>query len=96
MTGARRLLSWSFDITILVLGKVETGIMSTNISSTDEKNIMPNTHLDVESNDEKAAQGAALQEATYDHQGTEVERALIFKQDLRIIPLCSVSLCNDI
>lgn len=65
--------------------------MSTTISSADEKNVMPNMHVDVESNDEKATSGAVSQEPTYDNQGTDVERALIFKQDLRIIPLCSVS-----
>lgn len=73
-----------------MLDQIRIGVMSTNIDSVDEKNNMPNTHVDVESNDEKAASGTTLQEVTYNHQGTEVERALIFKQDLRIIPLCSV------
>lgn len=65
--------------------------MSNEISTPDGKHIMPGTHEDIESNDGKVASGANLQGPSYESQGTDEERALIFKQDLRIIPLCSVS-----
>jgi hypothetical protein len=65
--------------------------MSNEISTPDGKHIMPGTHEDIESNDEKVASGAGLRGPSYESQGTDEERALIFKQDLRIIPLCSVS-----
>jgi hypothetical protein len=68
----------------------QTTIMPNAISRADEKDLTSGTHEDIESNDEKAGQGMNLHGPTYDHQGTEQERALIFKQDLRIIPLCSV------
>ena len=64
--------------------------MSHEISAPDGKHIMPGTHEDIESNDEKTVSGAALHGPSYESQGTDEERALIFKQDLRIIPLCSV------
>ena len=65
--------------------------MPGEVGTTDDKHIMPGTHEDIESNDEKVASGANLQGPSYESQGTDEERALIFKQDLRIIPLCSVS-----
>lgn len=65
--------------------------MSNEIGTPDGKHIMPGTHEDIESNDEKGVSGTALQGPSYESQGTDEERALIFKQDLRIIPLCSVS-----
>jgi hypothetical protein len=64
--------------------------MPSATSRMDEKDISSGTHEDIESNDEKAAPGTDLHGPTYDSQGTDGERALIFKQDLRIIPLCSV------
>ncbi len=64
--------------------------MPGEVGTTDDKHIMPGTHEDIESNDEKIAPGISLQGPSYESQGTEEERALIFKQDLRIIPLCSV------
>jgi hypothetical protein len=64
--------------------------MPNAISRADEKDVTSGTHEDIESNDEKAGPGTNLHGPTYDHQGTDEERALIFKQDLRIIPLCSV------
>lgn len=67
--------------------------MSNEIGAPDGKHIMPGTHEDIESNDEKAAPGNVLNGSSYDSQGPDEERALIFKQDLRIIPLCSV--CVD-
>lgn len=69
----------------------QTNTMSNEISTPDGKHIMPGTHEDIESNDEKVASGIGLQGPSYENQGTDEERALIFKQDLRIIPLCSVS-----
>lgn len=69
----------------------QSNTMSNEIGTTDGKRIVPGTHEDIESNDEKVVSGTALQGPSYDSQGTEEERALIFKQDLRIIPLCSVS-----
>ena len=68
----------------------QTNTMANDISAPDGKHIMPGTHEDIESNDEKVASGTAFQGPYYDSQGTDEERALIFKQDLRIIPLCSV------
>jgi hypothetical protein len=68
----------------------QTTSMPNATSRMDEKDITPGTHEDIESNDEKAAPGTGLHGATYENQGTDEERALIFKQDLRIIPLCSV------
>ena len=68
--------------------------MSNEIGTPDGKHIMPGTHEDIESNDEKIAPGTTLQGPSYENQGTEVERALIFKQDLRIIPLCSVCISH--
>jgi hypothetical protein len=59
-------------------------------SRADEKDITLGTHEDTESNDEKALPSTGLHGPTYENQGTDNERALIFKQDLRIIPLCSV------
>ena len=70
--------------------------MSNDISTTDGKHITPGTHEDIESNDEKAASGTVLHGPSYERQGTNEERALIFKQDLRIIPLCSVSVSHPI
>lgn len=64
--------------------------MSHTISPVEGKGTMPGTHEDIESNDEKSTPGAIVHGPTYDNQGTDEERALIFKQDLRIIPLCSV------
>jgi hypothetical protein len=64
--------------------------MPSATSRMDEKDISSGTHEDIESNDEKATPGTDLHGPTYDSQGTDEERALIFKQDLRIIPLCSV------
>lgn len=57
------------------------------ITAADEK--IPGTHEDVEASDEKGAPEDDLNGQTYASQGTNEERALIFKQDLRIIPLCS-------
>lgn len=64
--------------------------MSHTISPVEGKEMMPGTHEDIESNDEKGTLGAVVHRPAYDSQGTDEERALIFKQDLRIIPLCSV------
>jgi hypothetical protein len=66
--------------------------MFNTISPIDGKAMVPGTHKDIESKDEKAASGAIHHGPAYDSQGTDEERALIFKQDLRIIPLCSVSI----
>lgn len=63
--------------------------VATTITRSDEKVGTPGTHEDVEANDEKAAPTDELNSQTYANQGTNEERALIFKQDLRIIPLCS-------
>jgi hypothetical protein len=70
--------------------------MSNEIGTPDGKHVMPGTHEDIGSNDEKNIPGANPQDPSYESQGTEEERALIFKQDLRIIPLCSVSACYHI
>lgn len=50
----------------------------------DEKNISPIAHHDLEANEKKSTAGTSR---SYAHQGTQIERDLIFKQDLRIIPL---------
>ena len=68
----------------------QTNTKPDEVGTTDSKHIMPGTHEDIESNDEKGVSGTALQGPSYESQGTDEERALIFKQDLRIIPLCSV------
>lgn len=52
----------------------------------DEKNISPIFQHDTEATDDKVTPLTSL---TYASQGTQEERALIFKQDLRIIPICS-------
>jgi hypothetical protein len=70
--------------------------MSNDISTPDGKHIVPGTHEDTEPNDEKVASGSNLNGSSYESQGTDVERALIFKQDLRIIPLCSVRVSSHI
>jgi hypothetical protein len=72
----------------------QTNTKPDEVGTTDSKHIMPGTHEDIESNDEKIAPGTTLQGPSYENQGTEVERALIFKQDLRIIPLCSVCISH--
>jgi hypothetical protein len=72
----------------------QTDTMSNDIGTTDGKHIMPGTREDIESNDEKIAPGTTLPGTSYESQGTEEERALIFKQDLRIIPLCSVCMSH--
>lgn len=72
----------------------QTNTMSNEIGTSDDKHIMPGTHEDIESNDEKIAPGITHQGPSYESQGTEEERALIFKQDLRIIPLCSVCISH--
>ena len=64
--------------------------MSDEIGTSGGKHIVQGTHDDIESNDEKIATGSNLNRPSYENQGTDEERALIFKQDLRIIPLCSV------
>jgi hypothetical protein len=64
--------------------------MPNEIGTPNGKHIMPGTHEDIESNDEKIASRATIHGPSYESQGTDEERALIFKQDLRIIPLCSV------
>jgi hypothetical protein len=64
--------------------------MSDEIGMSGGKRIVQGTHEDIESNDEKIATGRDLNGSSYESQGTDEERALIFKQDLRIIPLCSV------
>lgn len=72
----------------------QTNAMPGEVGTTDGKHIMPGTHEDIESNDEKIVPGATLQRPTYESQGTDEERALILKQDLRIIPLCSVCMIH--
>lgn len=52
-----------------------------------EKHLSPVSHEDLEANDDKATQ--ATTGLSYTNQGTQEERSLIFKQDLRIIPLSS-------
>ena len=59
-----------------------------------EKMTASGIHQDLESNEEKATTTIVPNGPSYTSQGTEEERALIFKQDLRIIPLCSFSPYN--
>ncbi|KAL1590497.1 hypothetical protein WHR41_00783 [Cladosporium halotolerans] len=59
------------------------------ILESDEKMTDPVAHEDVESNNEKITPDALTTGSVYANQGTQEERSLIFKQDLRIIPLCS-------
>lgn len=65
------------------MSKQETVTASTT-NELDEKNISPVAHHDFEADEEKAIPGTSI---SYAHQGTQTERDLIFKQDLRIIPL---------
>lgn len=62
---------------------------SPSVGQGDGKNTVPVSHLDIESNDEKDVPGISPPTAAYAQQGTKEERNLIFKQDLRIIPLTS-------
>lgn len=59
------------------------------ILESSEKMTDPVAHEDVESNNEKITPDALTTGSAYPNQGTQEERSLIFKQDLRIIPLCS-------
>jgi hypothetical protein len=64
---------------------------SAGVVEADEKMTASGTREDLESNEEKATSTQSPNEPSYTGQGSEEERALIFKQDLRIIPLCSFS-----
>jgi hypothetical protein len=54
-----------------------------------EKMTASGTREDLECNEEKATSTHVPNGPSYPDQGSDDERALIFKQDLRIIPLCS-------
>jgi hypothetical protein len=61
---------------------------SAGVTETDEK-MASGTREEIESSEEKATPTQTPNEPPYTGRGSEDERALIFKQDLRIIPLCS-------
>jgi hypothetical protein len=65
------------------------GAASPGVADAGEKAITSGTREEIESNEEKATSTQVSNEPSYAGQGSEEERALIFKQDLRIIPLCS-------
>jgi hypothetical protein len=62
---------------------------SVGVAEADEKMTAAGTREEIESNEEKATPTQAPNAPLYTSQGSEEDRALIFKQDLRIIPLCS-------
>jgi len=62
---------------------------SAGVAEAGEKAITSGTREEIESNEEKATSAHISNGPSYTGQGSEEERALIFKQDLRIIPLCS-------
>jgi len=64
---------------------------SAGVAEAGEKAITSGTREEIESNEEKATSAHISNGPSYTGQGSEEERALIFKQDLRIIPLCSFS-----
>jgi hypothetical protein len=59
------------------------------VADAGEKMTASGAREEIESNEEKATSTHVPNEPSYTGQGSEEERALIFKQDLRIIPLCS-------
>jgi hypothetical protein len=65
--------------------------MSAGVVEAGEKMTASGTREEIESNEEKATSAQVPTEPSYIGQGSEEERALIFKQDMRIIPLCSFS-----
>lgn len=64
---------------------------SAGVAEAGEKMTMSGTREEIESSEEKATSTQIPNGPSYTSQGSEEERALIFKQDLRIIPLCSFS-----
>jgi hypothetical protein len=62
---------------------------SAGVAEAGEKMTASGTREEIESNEEKGDSTHVPNEPPYTGQGSEEERALIFKQDLRIIPLCS-------
>jgi len=68
--------------------------ISPGVAEAGEKMTASGVHQDLESNKENATSTDVSNGHTYTHQGTDEERALIFKQDFRIIPLCSFSSYN--
>ena len=56
---------------------------------TDEKVVIPHYQEDLESNSEKAVPGTEDADVPYSQQGGAHDKALVYKQDLRIVPLCS-------
>ena len=62
---------------------------SARVVEAGEKMTASGTHQDLESNEEKGGSTHVHNEPLYTGQGSDEERALIFKQDLRIIPLCA-------
>jgi hypothetical protein len=61
---------------------------SAGVAETGEKTAS-GTREDLECNEEKATSTHIPNGPSYTGQGSKEERTLIFKQDLRIIPLCS-------
>ena len=66
------------------------------VAAADEKMTAPGTREEIESNEEKATSTHVSNGSPYTGQGSEEDRALIFKQDLRIIPLCSFNKSDPI
>ena len=62
---------------------------SAAVAEAGEKMTASGTREDLECNEEKATSTHVPNGPSYTGQGSDDERALIFKQDLRIIPLCS-------
>jgi hypothetical protein len=62
---------------------------SAAVGEAGEKMTASGTREDLECNEEKATSTHVPNGPSYPDQGSDDERALIFKQDLRIIPLCS-------
>lgn len=63
--------------------------MHPQITTTDEKVGLPHYAEDVESNSDKAVPGAEEASVPYSGRGSAQDKALVYKQDLRIVPLCS-------
>ena len=66
------------------------------VAEADEKMTAAGTREEIESNEEKATSTQVPNALSYTGQGSEEDRALIFKQDLRIVPLCSFNMSNPI
>lgn len=56
---------------------------------TDEKVGVPHYTEDVESNSDKTVPGAEEPSVPYSGQGSAQDKAIVYKQDVRVVPLCA-------